>query len=376
MLRLLYITPGYAPVAHQRGRYLSENGWEVHQVTSRQQYTAATHRLPLSTSGSHHIHLTPIWRVGDPHKGLLQTLLPWVRQLQPAVIALERDPDTLLAWQVALIRRLFAPRAKLVFHSWQNVARPLSRPVRFVLNQTLRAADGIICANAAGEGILRQWGYHGSTPLQPWMGVDTTTFYPRSQEAADLRREMGLETVVVAGYVGRLAPEKGLDDLLHALFHTPTNLHLLFIGQGEQETHLRQLTHQLGLSQRVRFVGSVPHAHLPGYMSLLDMLVLPSRSTTVWQEQFGRVLIEAMACGAPLVGSSSGAIPEVIGSAGLIFPEGDTVALAQTLTQLVNSPSLRQELAAHGRQRIDTTYSQPIVSQRVAALYQQLATAP
>ena len=111
-------------------------------------------------------------------------------------------------------------------------------------------------------------------------------------------------------------------------------------------------------------------------MSLLDMLVLPSRSTTVWQEQFGRVLIEAMACGAPLVGSSSGAIPEVIGSAGLIFPEGDTVALAQTLTQLVNSPSLRQELAAHGRQRIDTTYRQPIVSQRIAALYQQLATAP
>jgi len=87
-------------------------------------------------------------------------------------------------------------------------------------------------------------------------------------------------------------------------------------------------------------------------------VVLPSCTTRVWKEQFGRILVEAMACKVPVVGSDSGAIPEVVGDAGLIFPEGDAAALAECLRQLKESPELRQELAERGYVRAATHYSQ------------------
>jgi glycosyltransferase involved in cell wall biosynthesis len=107
----------------------------------------------------------------------------------------------------------------------------------------------------------------------------------------------------------------------------------------------------------------------------IDVLVLPSRTTPVWKEQFGRVLAEAMACHVPVIGSNSGAIPEVIGDAGLIFPEGDVTALANCLRQLINSPDLRHDLAQRGYNRVITNYTQEHIALQTVAFYQQLMTA-
>src|SRR5260221_14335510 len=95
----------------------------------------------------------------------------------------------------------------------------------------------------------------------------------------------------------------------------------------------------------------MPPARLAAQFCQIDALVLRSLTTPVWKEQFGRVLTEAMACGVPVVGSSSGAIPEVIGEAGLIFPEGDAAALAGCLAKLQQPPALRLALAQRGLAR-------------------------
>ena len=100
--------------------------------------------------------------------------------------------------------------------------------------------------------------------------------------------------------------------------------------------------------------------------------MLPSRTTPVWKEQFGRVLAEAMACKVPVIGSDSGAIREVIGDAGLIFPEGNVAALADCLRLLNASPSLRHDLAERGYVRASGLYTQEHIAEQTADFYRQL----
>jgi len=99
---------------------------------------------------------------------------------------------------------------------------------------------------------------------------------------------------------------------------------------------------------------------------------LPSRTTRVWKEQFGRVLTEAMACRVPVIGSNSGAIPEVIGDAGLIFPEGDARALAGCLRRLIESPDLCRELGERGYVRVMRLYTQERIAEQTAEFYRQI----
>ncbi|HTA77328.1 MAG TPA: glycosyltransferase family 4 protein, partial [bacterium] len=98
-------------------------------------------------------------------------------------------------------------------------------------------------------------------------------------------------------------------------------------------------------------------------------LVLPSLTTPKWKEQFGRVLIEAQACAVPVVGSDSGAIPEVIGKAGLIYPEGNVVQLAAKLRQLKNSKTLRKKLIQMGRKQVLGLYTNQIIADKLFKIY-------
>jgi glycosyltransferase involved in cell wall biosynthesis len=111
---------------------------------------------------------------------------------------------------------------------------------------------------------------------------------------------------------------------------------------------------------------------VPAVLRGLDALALPSRTTASWKEQFGRVLIEAMSCGVPVVGSSSAEIPHVIGSAGLVFPEGDAAALADAIGRLAEDAGLRAELVRRGRERVLASYTQAAIARRYAEIYRAM----
>jgi glycosyltransferase involved in cell wall biosynthesis len=111
---------------------------------------------------------------------------------------------------------------------------------------------------------------------------------------------------------------------------------------------------------------------MPALYRDLDVLVLPSRSRSNWVEQFGRVLIEAMACGVSVVGSDCGEIPNVVDDAGLIFSEGDVGALRQCLVRLMSSPELRADLALRGRRRVLAHFTQAQVATQTVAVYREL----
>jgi glycosyltransferase involved in cell wall biosynthesis len=182
------------------------------------------------------------------------------------------------------------------------------------------------------------------------------------------RRELGLSGFV-AGYVGRMVARKGLMDMLDALPLAGPEVNLLFVGSGEQQPGLEQRAQELGIQPRVRFLGDQPTAALPAIMSALDVLVLPSRTVPTWKEQFGRVIIEAHACATPVIGSDSGAIPEVIGEAGLVFPEGDARALAAALEQLRASPAECRRLGELGRQRVEDRFTWQRVAEQMRDIY-------
>ena len=138
------------------------------------------------------------------------------------------------------------------------------------------------------------------------------------------------------------------------------------------ERHLRRLASELDIGDRVHFEGQIPSTEMPARLRVLDVLALPSLTRPNWKEQFGRVLIEAMACGVPVIGSDSGEIPHVISDAGLVFPEGNVEALRDHLAHLMANTSLRTELAALGRARALAHYTQARIAEETYAVYQRM----
>src|SRR6185503_11152837 len=173
----------------------------------------------------------------------------------------------------------------------------------------------------------------------------------------------------IVGYIGRVVPEKGVDVLVDAL--AGFDARLLVVGDGIARRALEAQTTSWPAGKAV-FIGGVPDTAVPDYLACMDALVLPSRTTPSWAEQFGHVLIEAMAAGVPVVGSSSGAIPEVIGEAGLVFPEGDAKALRAQLATLFDDPALRKRLVERGRARVDRLYTNERLAPAQRDIYRQV----
>lgn len=363
VLRLTFIARYRDLTMHRKVSALAQRpGVRVHYVLPRvwrDDLLAASAVLPPDAAFS--AQPVALASPNDPHRVVYGTLDFGLRHHPADLIHAEEEPDSLAALQIALARRWFAPHARLVLHTWQNVDRPRGRLVRWVMARTLAAADGVCCANTEAEAILRRRGYRGATWVLPAVGVDTETFTPRPRPEA--------RAGFVVGYLGRLVKEKGLDTLLAALALLDPGVTARLIGAGPDQPRLAALAAPLGA--RVQFLPPRSPAAVADALTELDALVLPSRTTPVWKEQLGRVLLEAMACGVPVIAAASGAIPEVVGDAGLLFPEGEAAALAACVRRLQTEPGLRSALSARGLARVHAHYSQTRLASALADAYQE-----
>lgn len=273
---------------------------------------------------------------------------------QPDVIVVENGAASLAYTQFLVYRSRFVPEAKAVFFTWWNLPYRARQPFRAVEQFNLRHSDGAIAGNRDAEVILRQQGYLGPVKVLPQLGVDVELFAMRDGFA--MRRSLGLGKYVI-GFAGRLVPEKGIRVLLRALEDFEEEFDLLLIGSGPLENEIRKWGTGLPAGQRVHLHKSVPHSQIAAMMNVMDVFVLPSLTTKFWKEQFGHVLIEAMASEVPVVGSSSGEIPNVIGDAGCVIPEDDPRMLREILQRLGVDPALRSDLAVRGRARVLSKYT-------------------
>lgn len=222
---------------------------------------------------------------------------------------------------------------------------------------------------------MRQKGYRGALSVVP-LPTDAQAFAPNRERGERERHRLGIpKDALVIGYAGKFVEEKGLRTLWQAFTHVARqnkDVHLALAGGGPLGEEIEAGAKKEGLSARVHNVGVVHSDALPAYLNALDLFVLPSETRSNWREQFGRVLVEAMACGLPVIGSDSGEIPEVVGEAGLIFPEGDVHALTNSLVSLLSDPALRAEYSRRARHRVLDSFTTEKVSSRHHALYRAI----
>ncbi|MFZ1400920.1 MAG: glycosyltransferase [Candidatus Promineifilaceae bacterium] len=305
----------------------------------------------------------PIRFNGQFHTYYFPTLKRRLAQIQPDVVHIDEEPYNLATWLA--LRQARRVGAKTLFFSWQNIARSYPFPFSLLEKQVLGRIDYGLAGNQAAAGVWRQKGYAGPLRVIPQFGVDATLFQPPPQ------RDPGRGFVIGCAN-RRLVPEKGVDLVLRAVAKLPGIWRLHIAGEGPERPYLQTLARQLGIADRVQFDGVVTSAQMPGYLQQLDALVLASVTLPNWKEQFGRVLVEAMACEVAVVGSSSGEIPHVIGEAGLIFPEKDEAALHAHLLRLMQSPELRAKLGRNGRTRVLNQYTQRQIADETVAVYREI----
>jgi glycosyltransferase involved in cell wall biosynthesis len=224
----------------------------------------------------------------------------------------------------------------------------------------LSRSDAAIAGNQAAVDVLRRKGYRGPVRVIPQFGFDPALFYP-----ADERPQRPF----TIGYVGRFELQKGVADLFEAAAGLRGDWRVRLVGYGPLEAELRARATRAGIRDRVEIRPRVASTDIPSVYRELDALVLPSRSTRRWIEQFGRVLPEAMACGVPTIASSCGELPNVIGDAGLVYPEGDVDALRADLQRLIDDHALRADLIERGFRRFRERYTMAAVARATHEVY-------
>lgn len=301
------------------------------------------------------------------------TIARALRFCAPQVVHIFEEPYSAVCFELVLLAKIFAPDAGVVIQSFENLPLRQRPPFSWFESFSLAKADGLIVVPREGLEVWRGKGYKGPVAHLP-VGIDERIF-TRRDAVHPVISKVKSSKVLTIGYVGRLVPEKGIETLLQAcsrLMQEGIGHVLYIVGTGPYESHLRQAARQLGIAELVCFLGLVKAEQLPSVYSGLDVLVLPSRTTARWKEQFGRVLVEAMACGVAVVGSTSGEIPNVVGDAGLIFSEGDVADLTRALRELAVKPELRLSLAAAARRRVLDNYTWTAVAAKTLQFYEEV----
>jgi glycosyltransferase involved in cell wall biosynthesis len=304
---------------------------------------------------------------GHNHLHVYRGARTLVRAAAPDIVHIDEEPYSAVTFQLALAcRRAGVP---FVFFAWQNLHKRLPPPFGMMRRYVFARAAAGIAGTRRAAAVLHNAGWHGETAVIPQLGVSPARFRPEPMQRVAVRRRLGMAAdAFVAGFAGRLVPEKGVDLLLDAAASLD-GAHVLVIGDGPERRSLADRAARLGIAERTHFVAAVASTAMPAWLNALDVLVLPSRSSRGWTEQFGRVLIEAMACRVPVAGAASGEIPTVIGDAGLLFDEGDVAQIRSHLERLRDSSTLRWTLGERGRARVLAEFTQERIARETAALY-------
>jgi glycosyltransferase involved in cell wall biosynthesis len=328
--------------------------------------------------------VVPVANFSQNNQGLLcfgAGIVTLLQEFRPHIIQVEQGSKSIAYAQLITLNRILGLGAKNLFFTWWNLPYTLRFPVSALEAYNLHHTDGAIVGNQDGVEVLRQRGYAGAAQVIPQLGIDETRFCPQPQP--ELAAALGIQPhEFVVGFVGRFVPEKGLLTLCDALAGLVDGRpwKWLLLGRGELKTALMAKAGAAGIGDRLIWVESVPHDDVPRYINLMNVLVLPSETseqfTTLtskgWKEQFGHVLIEAMACQVPVIGSDSGEIPYVIDESGLIFPEGNVVALRESLLWLMQQPQVATLFSKQAYDRALTCYTNRALAQQQLGFYQQL----
>jgi len=240
---------------------------------------------------------------------------------------------------------------------WDTIPFNMERnPERRRMKERVAAeADRFLVHTERSQRMLDIEGVSPERVVKVPVGIDLERFAPGGGN----RTALGLaDDEFVILFVGWLLPRKGVDflilalrELIHDADLAKIKVRLAMVGSGPGRERVERLITRLGVGDRCTFLGSLPYGHMPDVYRCADAFVLPSIAEPTWQEQFGMSLIEAMACGTPVVATLSGAIREIAGDAAVLTQPNDFPALYHALKQLILEPARREDLAAAARAR-------------------------
>jgi glycosyltransferase involved in cell wall biosynthesis len=285
------------------------------------------------------------------------------------VIHCWEEPYVAAGWQVA---RGAPPGTRVVFATFQNIAKRYPPPLNWMERSAMRRADGWIAFGRTVHDTLAPLPlYRSRVSRVITPGVDLHRFAPDLAARREVRQRFGWGTDgPVVGFVGRFVAPKGLAVLCDALRAVDAPWKALFVGDGPERPRLDALA--AAYPGRVAVAADVAHDGVADYLNAMDLLCAPSQTTAGWREQFGRMLVEAMACGVPVVASDSGEIPHVIEGSGVVVPERDVAAWAREIATLLAAPERRRALAAAGIERARQRFAWPVIARQHLAFFDEV----
>jgi glycosyltransferase involved in cell wall biosynthesis len=284
----------------------------------------------------------------------LRTLL---RDLRPDLLHIIGDPWTPTAEAGAAAARDLKIPYVLVGHSC--LGGPKGITARWQSRRVRDGAAGLAGAVAPALAFLADGANDGPRAVLPQIDFDIP---------ARLEPRPDPESPTI-GVFGRVAPERGLDLLFDALADVYGEWRLMIVGSGPEQESLEGQAQRLGLSSRIEWLGGLPRNEIGGLWERLDTIVAPSRTTEQWMEPTGSIVLEAMAYGLAAITSRSGALPDVVGDAGLIVDENDRPALSRAIQGLVERPERTRALGASARKRVLEHYGHGPIAERTARLW-------
>ena len=361
-------------------RLLRDRGWNVELVVP-DRFRAAGFDRPADprTSDDPPIHFRPI-RSGHPRLWTYEGLDALLDERRPRIVFTDVDPGSRLALQLGWWAKRNGGHVACL--SCDNMPRTLfgelqrspGSAARFLTTRALGNAarlvvDHVFAISHDIEAVMKTVGFGGRVSVIP-LGFDANLFRPDPAARQRVREALRLREITVA-YFGRLIPEKGVHRLIDALAGLKDRPWQLMIDEFKEYDHpyVRQIREQIervGLSDRIVYFDA-RHDEMPMYMNAADIVVVPSESNPAWKEQYGRVAPEAMACGRTVITSNCGALPELVGDAGIVVPEANVGALRDAIAKAMADSSLRESL---GRAAFERAHSRLSVTQQVQGMHE------
>ncbi|HEX5005458.1 MAG TPA: glycosyltransferase family 4 protein [Gemmatimonadales bacterium] len=304
--------------------------------------------VPIPTSGLQNGGTPVSWRPGEIRRLLTD--------FRPAIVQVEEEPTTRVAASATRVARQLGIPA--VAFTADSLLRSYPLLPRLRRRRTLSRAAAILGTNAVATGIVRT-----EFPGLAWESIPQLGLPVPRAPATEPHAPLSI------GFVGRLIPEKGLDVLLRACVRLYGAWTLTVAGTGPAQEELEALAERLGIASRVTWLGGIPRSELASLWPRLDCLVAPSRTTARWVETYPLQVLEAMGHGVAVVVSDSGALPESVGRAGLVFGDGHPDGLTEALTRLLEDGSLRERLAAEGRRRVIAEFVDDAIARKTLAFW-------
>jgi phosphatidylinositol alpha-1,6-mannosyltransferase len=346
--------------------------------------------VTVAAPGFFHGDLQPIYAEGFSEERAALELLPAYLSAVPHLFfygrrlheLLDRNWDIVHCWEEPYVlaggqAAYWTPRqSRLVFWTGQTRVKNYPPPFDQVERYCFSRCAGWLSRGQLGIDAMLKKG-HGNRPFDAiGLGVDLDVFFPNRKAGLEVIRRLGWsnDCAPIVGYIGRFVEQKGLRTMISTLDRVSTPWRAIFLGRGPMQAEIESwASHH---RDRVRIVTAVSHESVPEYLNAFDILCAPSRTTPGWREIFGRMVIEAFACKVAVISSDSGELPNVVGDAGMIVPEDDLPGWTSALCELLESPSLREDLAQRGLDRVRRHFSWAAIARKHLDFFERVLDHP